>query len=98
MQSFLMRLLLEFYVILNSAVKTSTQFRLSYNLKQGLAVDSFKAIIWFVLICASTAFIFTVVGWSGLTGMFPEGRRWWHFPVQLLSLVIFAALVLNHPF
>lgn len=56
------------------------------------------SILWFVWIVVSIVAIFQFVGFSGLVRMFPEGRRAWHFPVQLLSLLNFAIAVLFHPF
>lgn len=61
-------------------------------------MEAAKIILWFVGTCISVAFIFEYIGFSGLTRMFPEGYRWWHFPVQLLTLGVFATLVLLHPF
>ena len=61
-------------------------------------MSAFKDIMWFVGTIASITAIFELVGFSGLVRMFPEGRRWWQFPAQLLSLAAFAALVLVNPF
>jgi hypothetical protein len=54
-------------------------------------------IIWFVLMFISTKAVFVFVGMSSLVSMFPEGRRWWQFPSQIISLCIFALLVLSNP-
>jgi len=61
-------------------------------------MSSLFAIAWFLMLCMSIFAVFHVIGFSGLTRMFPEGKRWWHLPVQLASLAVFAAVVLNHPF
>jgi hypothetical protein len=55
-------------------------------------------IFWFVGLLFNIACIFHFIGFSGITRMFPEGHRRWHFPVQLLTLATFAVLVLVHPF
>lgn len=61
-------------------------------------MSALKGIVWFVLMLISIASIFEVVGWRGLTRMFPEGHRWWHILVQYGSLAVFAALVHFNPF
>lgn len=53
---------------------------------------------WFVGLLISIALVYNWVGMAGLTAMFPEGRRWWHIPVQLLTLILFAFVILHHPF
>ena len=55
-------------------------------------------IIWFIGLILSILGVFHFVGMSGLVNMFPEGRRSWMLPAQLLSLAVFAAVVINHPF
>jgi hypothetical protein len=56
------------------------------------------AIAWFVVLIASIVLVFKFVGFFTMTAVFPEGRRRWHFPVQLASLALFSVVVLNHPF
>lgn len=56
-------------------------------------MSSLYAIGWFI-----TLVIFHFVGFSGLTSMFPEGERGWHFPAQIASLVFFAIVILANPF
>ena len=55
-------------------------------------------ILWFLGFALSIHLVFMFVGFSGLTNMFPEGKRVWHLPAQLLTLVFFAAMVLYNPF
>lgn len=55
-------------------------------------------ILWFIALIVSVLSVFHFIGMSGLVNMFPEGRREWMLPAQLLSLAVFAAIVLNHPF
>lgn len=52
---------------------------------------------WFIWMVISIGLIFHYIGFSGLTRMFPEGERGWHFPVQMLTLANFAAAVLANP-
>lgn len=54
-------------------------------------------ILWFIGLLVSIYAIFVTVGMQGLVGMFPEGKRWWHLPSQLLSLAVFSIFVLYHP-
>ncbi|NTF18210.1 hypothetical protein G6L37_07305 [Agrobacterium rubi] len=61
-------------------------------------MTSMYAIGWFIGMIASVWLIFHMVGFSGVTRLFPEGRRWWHLPTQLASLAPFAVLILFHPF
>ena len=53
---------------------------------------------WFLWLWLSVYLVFVFVGFSGLVGMFPEGRRVWHLPVQLLCMCHFAVVVLLQPF
>lgn len=61
-------------------------------------MSSVYSIGWFVALLVSIWLVFVLVGSRGLTTMFPEGRRWWHLPLQLASLALFAVVVLFHPF
>lgn len=54
-------------------------------------------IIWFLLLIASIVMVFEFVGMHLMVRYFPEGRRAWMFPMQLISLAIFAAAVAFHP-
>ncbi len=55
-------------------------------------------ILWLIILFASMRAVWTYVGLSYMVNMFPEGRRWWLFPVQLLTMAVFAVVVLYHPF
>jgi len=55
-------------------------------------------IVWIVGMLFSLVFIYMTIGYTGLCCMFPEGKRWWHTPSELLSLSFFAALIHFHPF
>jgi hypothetical protein len=55
-------------------------------------------ILWFLGFALSIHLVFMFIGFNGLTNMFPEGKRAWHFPAQLLTLVFFALMVLYNPF
>ncbi|WP_458717029.1 hypothetical protein [Pseudomonas gregormendelii] len=55
-------------------------------------------IFWFVGLLLSIYAIFQTVGSAMMVNFFPEGRRWWQFPSQLVSLAVFAAFCINHPF
>lgn len=59
---------------------------------------SLYMLLWFPLLFVSVIAVFQLVGTRLMVCYFPEGRRWWMFPSQLLSLVAFAAIVINHPF
>lgn len=56
------------------------------------------AIGWFLLLLLSIFAIYRSVGVHFMVNFFPEGRRWYWLPLQLLSLASFAALVHFHPF
>lgn len=53
---------------------------------------------WSILLLLSMWFVFEAVGMRLMCLYFPEGRRWWQLPLQLVSLAVFAAVVLAHPF
>ena len=61
-------------------------------------MTAFLNILWFIGFVLSILLVFEFVGFRGLVNMFPEGRRAWHLPLQLLTLVFFAAMVLYNPF
>lgn len=60
-------------------------------------MEALKAIGWFLALLISVWIVFETVGVRGLVRMFPEGRRWWMFPVQLSSLALFAAVIHFNP-
>ena len=60
-------------------------------------MDALKVLGWAVWLLLSLAMVFEFIGYRGLTMMFPEGSRRWHFPAQLGSLGLFAAAVLCNP-
>ena len=55
-------------------------------------------IFWFLGFVLSCLTVFHFIGFTGLTNMFPEGKRGWHLPAQLASLAFFATMVLCNPF
>ena len=61
-------------------------------------MSALGAIAWFVALLINILVIFHFVGLSGLVNMFPEGRRWWLLPSQLMSLATFAIICIYHPF
>lgn len=56
------------------------------------------AILWFIMLLLSVAAVFNFIGSALMVQFFPEGRRWWQLPAQLLSLAFFGAMVLLNPF
>jgi len=61
-------------------------------------MSNLYAICWFLMLAVSILSVFELVGMRSMVNFFPEGRRWWQFPAQFLSLAVFAAIVINHPF
>lgn len=61
-------------------------------------MSNLYAIVWFLLLAFSILSVFELVGMRSMVNFFPEGRRWWQLPAQLVSLAIFAAIIINHPF
>ena len=55
-------------------------------------------ILWVLWFLFSVAAVFECVGWRSMVQFFPEGRRWWMLPLQLLTLFNFAMCVLFNPF
>lgn len=70
---------------------------MSRALSIGMNMTALFTIGWFVALLVSIAIVFEFVGWSGLIRMFPEGRRWWVQPLQWLSLILFALVVIFNP-
>ena len=60
-------------------------------------MESIKAILWALWLLLSIILVFELIGFRGLTRMFPEGHRAWHLPAQLAALTLFAAAVLCNP-
>lgn len=60
-------------------------------------MEALKVLGWFLALLFTHALVFEFVGYRAMTNFFPEGRRWWHLPVQLFSLAAFAAVVLLNP-
>ena len=65
---------------------------------KGKMMNALLNISWFLAFAWSIWLVFEFVGFAGLTRMFPEGKRAWHLPAQLLTLVFFGAMVLYNPF
>lgn len=55
-------------------------------------------ILWLIAMYVATRCVFTFVGLRYMVQMYPEGNRWYIFPLQLVSLAVFAITVLYHPF
>lgn len=53
---------------------------------------------WAALLLIAVLGIYATWGNAQLVAMFPEGRRWWMPWTRLVSLGVFAAVVLFHPF
>lgn len=60
-------------------------------------MEALKVLGWAAWLLLSIALVFEFVSYSGLTRMFPEGRRAWHLPAQLGSLAFFAAAAICNP-
>ena len=63
-----------------------------------MQMSNIQAIFWFIGLLLAIQAIRVTFGWAGLVAMFPEGKRWWMFPVQILSLVFFAVIIRLNPF
>lgn len=54
--------------------------------------------LWFIAMVINVVYIYRIFGYAGLTAMFPEGKRWWHWPIQVICLTIFGILCHYTPF
>ena len=61
-------------------------------------MESLMAFLWLVWLLASVWGVFQTVGAHLMVMYFPEGKRWWLFPSQIIALAFFAAAVHFHPF
>lgn len=61
-------------------------------------MQSFLIIGWFIGFVVSILGVYQFVGMHLMVSFFPEGKRWWQIPAQIVSLALFAAFVLFHPF
>lgn len=55
-------------------------------------------LLWVVGTVISILAIYQTVGCHLMVSYFPEGKRWWIFPSQLVALSVFAAFMAFHPF
>ncbi len=55
-------------------------------------------ILWLIALFCSVQFVYATIGINLMVHMFQEGKRWWQFPLQMTALIVFAAVVLYHPF
>lgn len=55
-------------------------------------------IVWSLLLLISVAGIYQTIGLHLMVQYFPEGKRWWMFPSQIVALAVFAAVITFHPF
>jgi len=60
-------------------------------------MEAAKIIGWFVALVFSIQMVFWLIGFSGLTNMFPKGRRWLLLPAQYAALALFSAVVILNP-
>lgn len=63
-----------------------------------LDMPALRGVLWGAALVFSSFLTAVAFGKLELVAMFPEGGRWWHGPLRLLALAIFAAVVLSHPF
>ena len=61
-------------------------------------MSALVAIGWAVALIVSAWIVRMFMGNADMVAMFPEGRSWWMPWSRLLSLAIFAAVVLANPF
>jgi hypothetical protein len=61
-------------------------------------MESVMAFLWLAWLLVSVLGVFQTVGVRLMVMYFPEGRRWWLFPSQIIALAVFAAAVHFHPF
>jgi hypothetical protein len=53
---------------------------------------------WGIGILYSLWLIFQIIGYVGLCNMFPEGFRWYTYPLAIASIVLYTVLILVNPF
>lgn len=56
-----------------------------------------KAFGWLAWLLVAIILVFQFVGFWSMCNFFPEGKRAWHFPVQIATLAHFAVVVLLNP-
>jgi hypothetical protein len=57
-----------------------------------------KVIVWFVGWLVTMYSMYECLAPTNLVRMFPEGDRWWRLPVAFISIALYSAVLLNHPF
>lgn len=60
-------------------------------------MEALKVIGWAAWLIFATLLVFQFVGFRTMCEFFPEGKRAWHLPAQLVALAFFAAAVLCNP-
>ncbi|SUE95894.1 Uncharacterised protein [Ectopseudomonas mendocina] len=53
---------------------------------------------WFIFTLVSIGCVLQFVGSLLMVEFFPEGKRWWMWPLRWVSLAFFAGMVLINPF
>jgi len=60
-------------------------------------MEALKTLGWAVWIMASYLAVEEFFGYGGIVRMFPEGKRWWMTPAQMLALLSFTMAVVHSP-
>lgn len=60
--------------------------------------NSFYTVLWLIWLLTALFAVYQSVGLHFMVNFFPEGKRWYQIPLQLISLGYFALVVLKHPF
>lgn len=61
-------------------------------------MESALILLWGLGLSVSVFLMIRILGYVGLCTMFPEGFRWYTWPVGILSIVFYTVMVLINPF
>jgi hypothetical protein len=60
-------------------------------------MEALTAIGWAIWLIVAITALYETLGLQGICNMFPEGKRWWHFPAQCVAIGHFAAVAILNP-
>lgn len=61
-------------------------------------MEAVWVIVWLAAMLTAIVAVYQTVGVHLMVQYFPEGKRWWMLPAQLLAIAVFGVICAFHPF